>query len=159
MHAICIILVWVYFVILFTFAQDALNADYLEHSLVALGIIYYFNSLTIIRVSPQLFIIYLLVPSFIFWYVFITYNYFLRVYPFPEENVYFIMFFYFYILIYLFSELTYKGKHISSLQIFIFWCFFILVFYLFFFFTLHYLVTFLYWYNYFRLPLKINYFR
>ena len=96
------VLLWLLFVFLISYVKEINNIAFFYISSIMLYSTYYFNSFKNIYMSLQVGLLLLMIPSFIFWYVFITYNYFLKIKPISYEIVVFIMFFYFYILIYLF---------------------------------------------------------
>jgi hypothetical protein len=102
MPAIVLLIVWICFIFLVSCAEEVNSIAFLYVSSVTLCLTYLINTFKNIYMSLQVSLVLLTIPSFIFWYLFITYNYFLRINPISYETVVFIMFAYFYILIYLF---------------------------------------------------------
>jgi hypothetical protein len=105
MAAVSLIMAWMSFILLVSLAEEVNLLAFLYVSSIILYITYYINNdFKNINMSLQVTIFFLTIPSSIYWYVFIQYNYFLRIKPFSYSSVVFIMFTYFYILMYIFFE-------------------------------------------------------
>ena len=102
MFMIRYLLVWVSFILLFTYSEFANSLDYFYFSNLMLFVSYHLNVIKNINMSLQITIVLFNIPSLIFWYSFITYNYFLKIYSISYNLIVFYMFTYFYILSYVF---------------------------------------------------------
>ena len=97
-------LFWGAFIILVSCGEEVDIFAYSYCSSIILYLTYYANTYQQYKLSLQMSIILFTLPSCLLWYVIITYNYFLKVFPFSYHLIVAIMFTYFYVFIYLFSE-------------------------------------------------------
>jgi hypothetical protein len=104
MYGSFLLLIWINFVAFMSCAEHVDHPAYFYMSSIVLYLTYYLNNLKQIYMSLQITLLFLTIPSCLLWHVFITYNYYLRITVIPYEQVVFVMFMYFYIMIYLFSE-------------------------------------------------------
>lgn len=110
-------LIWISFVIFMSCAEYVDHPAYFYMSSILFYLTYYLNDLKQIHMSLQVTLLLLTIPSCLLWYVFITYNYYLRIFVIPYEYVVFVMFMYFYIMIYLFSEYTNTAEKVCKIYI------------------------------------------
>lgn len=110
MYGSFLLLIWICFIIFISCAEHVDHPAYLYMSSILFYLTYYLNVLKRIRMSLQVTLLLLTIPSCLLWHVFITYNYYLRITVIPYEYVVFVMFMYFYIIIYLFSEYLEKFR-------------------------------------------------
>ena len=94
---------WIFFNILIGISQsDA------EHYFLFCACMFYFsyiyNIMYSVELSYKLFIILWCIPSVIIWWILYVHNYLLRIEPFDECAVIFLIFFYFYLLLFFFFE-------------------------------------------------------
>lgn len=110
MGAAIVIIMWICFTFLMSLAEEVNALAFFYCSSIIFYLTYHINALKNINIhlTLQVTILFLTIPSFIFWYIFIEYNYFLRIKPIPYVFVVFTMFTYFYILMYIFFE----SKHL-----------------------------------------------
>ena len=99
---------WVFFIFLISCAEKVNSIDFFYFSSIMIWFTYLINTFKNIYLSLRVNVILLTIPSLIFWYLFITYNYFLKINSISHEIMFVLMFAYFYILIYLFLNRTFN---------------------------------------------------
>jgi hypothetical protein len=97
---------WVFFIVLISCAEKVNSMYFFYFSSIMIWFTYLINTFKNIYLSLKVNSVLLTMPSFIFWYLFITYNDFLKINSISYEIVFILMSAYFYILIYLFLEAT-----------------------------------------------------
>jgi hypothetical protein len=97
---------WVFFIVLISCAEKVNSMYFFYFSSIMIWFTYLINTFKNIYLSLKVNSVLLTMPSFIFWYLFITYNDFLKINSISYEIVFILMSAYFYILIYLFLKAT-----------------------------------------------------
>ena len=97
---------WVYFIIFSSqFFSSLRLAHYLLFSWFMLGVTLIYNEKIKVVMGVKNFILLLMIPYSIYWYMAITYNNFLVIHPFSYDFIINILFLLTYLILYLFWEL------------------------------------------------------
>lgn len=98
-------LFWICFIVFLSFAEEIDTNAFLYLFSIILYLTYYINNYKkAIKMTLKLTLLFLLIPSFLYWYFIIIENFFLKVEPISYSTLIFSMFSYFYFFIYCFSE-------------------------------------------------------
>lgn len=99
-----LVIIWVCFVLLMTMSEQLDQYHYFLFSSSMLYFTYVYNKIRPIKMSLRLSVVFLIIPSIIFWYIIFVYNDFLCLTPIKHEILICLLFFYVYIMAYIFWE-------------------------------------------------------
>ena len=99
-----LVIIWICFIFLMTMSEELDQYHYLLFSSSMLYFTYLYNRIQPIRMSLRIGIIFLAIPSIIFWYIAFVYNDFLCLTPISYECLVSLVFIYSYLMTYIFWE-------------------------------------------------------
>ena len=99
-----LIIIWTCFILLMTVSEKLDQFYYLLFSSLMFYFTYLYNKIQPIRMSLRIGVIFLIIPSVIFWYVAFVYNDFLCLTPINHDVLVSLLFVYIYIMTYIFWE-------------------------------------------------------
>ena len=105
MYIFLLLTLWLFFIFFICQAEEVTPEAYFYVSSIMFYYTYYCNKQKNINMSLQVFIVFLTIPSVIYWFIYITHNCYFKLNPFEPIYLFIVMWLYFYSLIYLFSEL------------------------------------------------------
>lgn len=108
---------WISFIYALTFSEYLTQSQYFVCSIFMFYFICIFNISDPKHVSPRIFIIFLTIPSAIFWYTAFVYNDFLCLAPISYELFVVLFFNYTYLMLYFFWEYPYRNFEICRIKI------------------------------------------
>jgi len=99
-----LVIIWICFILLMTMSEKLDQSHYLLFSSLMLYLTYLFNRIQPIKMAPRTSILFLAIPSIIFWYIVFVYNNFLCLTPISYEYLVSLMLVHSYLMTYLFWE-------------------------------------------------------